>query len=157
MDTFTVSFFGHRKLNDVCDVEKKLEKKIRNLLLTKEYVEFLIGRDGAFDLLAASTVHRCRRTVRQDNSSLVLVLPYMTAQYQNNQASFHRYYDHIELCAQSSSTYFKSAHQTRNRTMVDRSDLVIFCVQHPSGGAYQTMQYARRTNVQIVNLWDEEP
>ena len=36
--------------------------------------------------------------------------------------------------------------------MVDRSDLVVFCVEHNSGGAYQTMQYAKKANTNIVNL-----
>ena len=47
-------------------------------LLSKEYVEFLVGRDGEVDQLVSSTVRRCKRTVRDDNSALVLVLPYAT-------------------------------------------------------------------------------
>ena len=48
---------------------------IKELLISQEYVEFLVGRDGEFDQLVASTVRRCKRTVRDDNSALVLVLP----------------------------------------------------------------------------------
>jgi len=36
--------------------------------------------------------------------------------------------------------------------MVDRSDLVIFCVERNSGGAYQTMKYAMRQEKHIINL-----
>ena len=53
---FTVSFFGHRQIDDPFTIEDKLERLIRELLTTKEYVEFLIGRDGEFDQLVASTV-----------------------------------------------------------------------------------------------------
>lgn len=81
MQTFTVSFFGHRCLNDSLLVEKKLEATIRHLITTKEYVEFLVGRDGEFDQLVSSTVRRCKREIRDDNSSRVLVLPYKTAEY----------------------------------------------------------------------------
>ena len=144
MNLFAVSFFGHREIDDPFVIERQLESIIRELLLTKEYVEFLVGRDGEFDQLVSSTVRRCKRTIRGDNSSLVLVLPYMTAEYRNNEESFHEYYDEIEICLESAEKHFKSAHQVRNRSMVDRSDLVIFCIEHNSGGAYQTMQYAKK-------------
>lgn len=152
MKVFTASFFGHRQIDNVLVIEQRLEAIIRELLISKEYVEFLIGRDGEFDQLVASTVRRCKRAVRDDNSVLVLVLPYVTAEYRNNEQSFHEYYDEVEICTEAAEHHFKSAHQIRNRSMVDRSDLVVFCVEHNSGGAYQTMQYAKKANTNIVNL-----
>ena len=154
MKTYAVSFFGHRQIDNVFAIEERLETMIRELLLSKEYVEFLIGRDGDFDQLVASTVRRCKRAIRDDNSALVLILPYPTAEFLNNEQSFHEYYDEIEICAESAEKHFKSAHQTRNRSMVDRSDLVVFCVERNSGGAYQTMQYAKKVNANIINLSD---
>ena len=154
MITYAVSFFGHRQIDNVFTIEERLETIIQELLLSKEYVEFLIGRDGEFDQLVASTVRRCKRAVRDDNSALVLILPYPTAEFLNNEQSFHEYYDEIEICAESAEKHFKSAHQTRNRSMVDRSDLVVFCVERNSGGAYQTMQYAKKVNANIINLSD---
>ncbi len=154
MNTYTVSFFGHREIENVFIIENQLETLIRELLLTKEYVEFLVGRDGEFDQIVSSTIRRCKRAIREDNNALVLVLPYATAEYRNNEQSFHAYYDEIEICAASAEKHFKSAHQIRNRSMVDRSDLVIFCVEHNSGGAYQTMQYAKKINANIINLPD---
>ena len=155
MITYAVSFFGHRQIDNVFTIEERLETIIRELLLSNEYVEFLIGRDGEFDQLVASTVRRCKRAVRDDNSALVLVLPYPTAELLNNEQSFQEYYDEIEICAESAEKHFKSAHQTRNRSMVDRSDLVVFCVEHNSGGAYQTMQYAKKVNANIINFKEE--
>lgn len=154
MNLYAVSFFGHRQIDNIFVIEERLETMIRELLLSKEYVEFLIGRDGEFDQLVASTVRRCKRAIRDDNSALVLVLPYATAEYLNNEQSFHEYYDEVEVCAESAEKHFKSAHQTRNRSMVDRSNLVVFCVNHNSGGAYQTMQYAIKANANIINLSD---
>lgn len=43
----------------------------------------------------------------------------------------------------------------RNRTMADRSDIIIFCVDHNSGGAFQTLQYAKNNKVAYVNLCDK--
>lgn len=154
MKVFTASFFGHRQLDNVFVIEQRLQEIIQELLISKEYVEFLVGRDGEFDQLVASTVRRCKRTVRDDNSELVLVLPYLTAEYRNNERSFHEYYDEVEICTESAEHHFKAAHQIRNRLMVDRSDLVVFFVEHNYGGAYQTMQYAGKANADIVNLAD---
>ena len=61
LDFFTVSFFGHRRLERSFVVEQRLETIIDSLLREKEYVEFLVGRDGEFDLLVASVVKRCKR------------------------------------------------------------------------------------------------
>ena len=152
MKICTVSFFGHRQIDNALIIEQRLEAIIRELLTTKEYVEFLIGRNGEFDLLVASTIHRCKQNVRDDNSALILILPYTTAEYTDNQQSFHAYYDEIEVCSKSEKSHFKSAYRVRNCSMVDRSNLVIFCVERNSGGAYQTMQYAKRAGINIINL-----
>ena len=156
MNVFTVSFFGHRQVDMPLIIEKRLEKVVRELLLTKRYVEFLIGRDGEFDRLAAAAIRRCRRAVRDDNSALVLVLPYVTAEYRNNENEFLQYYDEVEICSASAGKHFKSAHQIRNRSMVDRSDLVVFCVQRPCGGAYQTMRYASKLGLKSIHLPEQD-
>lgn len=152
MNQYTVSFFGHRQTGNIFELERRLETMIQELLISKEFIAFLIGRDGEFDQIVASTVRRCKRIVRNDNSALVLVLPYTTAEYRNNEQSFLEYYDEIEICSESAEKHFKSAHQIRNRFMVDRSDLVVFCVDHNSGGAYQTMMYAKKVNANSINL-----
>ena len=149
---YTVSFFGHRQISAAISLEAHLEKIIRELLGSKEYIEFLVGRDGDFDKLASSTVLRCKRNVRDDNSSLIWILPYPTAAYRNNADDFQAYYDEIEICESSAETHYKSAYQVRNRAMVDRSDLIIFCVERSSGGAYQTMKYAEKQGKRIINI-----
>ena len=91
MRAYTVSFFGHRIIENSLDIERQLEAFVRSLLFEKEYVEFLVGRDGDFDQLVSSTVRRCKRIVRDDNSSLVLVLPYATAEFRENTMMKSRY------------------------------------------------------------------
>jgi len=152
MGTYTVSFFGHRVIEDPLLIEQHLERLIRKLLKEKEYVEFLVGRDGEFDQTVSSVIRRCKRTVRDDNSAHVWVLPYPTAEYRDNEESFREYYDEIEICATSADAHFKGAHQARNRAMVDRSHLVVFCIQHNSGGAWQTMKYARKQGKPYINI-----
>ena len=152
MQPFTVSFFGHRMIDNVLEIENRLEQLIRTLLHEHEYVEFLVGRDGEFDQLVSSTIRRCKRECRSDNSAHIWVLPYLTAEYRNNEESFRDYYDEIVMCEAAAGSHYKNAHQTRNRTMVDRSDLVVFCIQRGSGGAWQTMKYAKKQGVPCINL-----
>ena len=156
MEIFTVSLFGHRQVNDPFAVDRKLETIVRNLLAEKEYVEFLVGRDGEFDLLAASVIKRCRKVVGEENSALIWMLPYMTAEYRDHEEEYLNYYDAVEVSQNAAGAHFKSAMQIRNREMVDRSDLVIFCVERSSGGAYQTMKYAVKQEKNIINLCADE-
>lgn len=152
MRVFTVSFFGHRQICVSSNVEQKLEKVVRELILQKEYVEFLVGRDGEFDQLASSTILRCKHTIRNDNNSLIWIMPYLTAKYRNNEEAFNNYYDEIEVGSSLATGHYKSAFRIRNRNMVDRSDFVVFCVNHSFGGAYQTMCYAQKQGKQMINL-----
>lgn len=152
MDTLTVSFFGHRRLDNVFVIEQTLETIIRKLLNRPEYIEFLVGRDGEFDQLASSAVKRCRREIREDNSALIWVLPYETAELRDNEEAFLRYYDEIEICERSVGSHYKAAIQIRNRTMIDRSDFAVFCVGRRQGGAYQTLRYAEKHGVRHINL-----
>lgn len=152
MEVYTVSFFGHRRLYDSIRIEERLEQYVRELLQTKQYVEFLVGKDGDFDVLVASVIHRCKHLYRSDNSSLVLVLPYMRADFRENEESYRDYFDEIEVFP---DTHYKSAFQERNRAMVDRADLVFFAVNRTEGGAYSTMKYAIAQGVSIINLYND--
>lgn len=156
LDIYTVAFFGHRYIDNPFRIEDRLEEEIRRLLSEHEYVDFLVGRDGEFDQFASSAVLRVRKQYRDDNSSLILVLPYARAEYLNNEKSYHNYYSEVEISYEASRAHPKAAIQIRNREMVDRSDLVIFCVERSSGGAYQTMKYAIKNQKNIINLCSDE-
>lgn len=153
MEIYTVAFFGHRTFNgNPFRIEELLNEHICTLLRNHEYVEFLVGRNGEFDQYAASAVLRCRKKYRDDNSSLVLVMPYETAEYRDNQASFEQYYSEIEISSAASIAHPKSAIQIRNREMVDRADLILCCIERKSGGAWQTIKYAQAQGKKVINL-----
>ena len=139
-------------IDNALKIESRLEQLIQALLREHEFVEFLVGRDGEFDQLVSSTIRHCKWEYRSDNSSHIWVLPYVTAEYRDNEESFRDYYDEIEVCEAAAGCRYKNAHQTRNRDMVDRSELVVFCIQHESGGAWLTMKYAKKQGVLCINL-----
>ena len=156
LDTFTVSFFGHRDIYcNIRKIEEQIEDIVRNHIHTKPYVEFLMGRDGEFDILATSVIKRTQNAVGHDNNALVWVLPYPTADFQSNADNYEEYYDEIEICEESAAAHFKSAFQIRNRSIIDRSDLCVFYVERKSGGAYQTMQYAIKQGKNVINLAEQ--
>ena len=152
MKCYTVSFFGHRYIDKIRIIEDKLDELIRSLLTDHEYVEFLVGKDGDFDQIVSSAVKRAKRNYRDDNSALVWCLPYPTAALNLNMQSYRAYYDEINVYNPDENIHPKAAHQARNRDMVDRSDLVVFFVEHEHGGAWQTMSYAVNQEKEIINL-----
>lgn len=152
MNIYTVSFFGHRELDNPFLIEEPLEQIVRELILSKEYVDFLIGRNGTFDYVAASVIHRVKNQLDLGNSSLILVLPYKTAEYRHCEDKLRDYYDDIEICKQATDSYYKAAFQKRNMEMVSRSDLVVCYIEREKGGAYNTYKYAKKMEKNIINL-----
>ncbi len=155
MEIFTVAFFGHRHIDNPLRIEERLEKRIHHLLAEKEYVDFLVGCNGEFEQFASSAVLRVRRRYRDDNSALVLVLPYARAEYLNNEEYYHGYYSDVEISHEASKAHPKAAIQICNREMVDRADLILCCIEREKGGAWQTVEYAIKQGKTIINLAQE--
>ncbi len=152
LNIFTVCFFGHRYIDDFLLAETKVYEVICKLIKEKEYVEFLVGREGDFDRIVSSAIIRAKKKYDYGNCNHTLVMPYIKAEYVKNQKEFGSYYDTIEICEESAKSYPKSAIQIRNRYMVDKSDLCIFFVKNQTGGAYKTMKYAVSNNKNVKNI-----
>ena len=155
MNIYTVTFFGHRHLSNPFVVEKRLERLLHDLITTKEYVDFLVGRDGEFDQLVSSVIRMAVDAYSCGNTSHILVLPYERAEYRDNRACFEAYYDEIDICTESANTHPKAAIFERNKQMVLRADLIICAIEHESGGAYAAVKYAEKQGKKIVNLCDK--
>ena len=149
---FTVCFFGHRRLDDYFTAEERMEKLIRQLMLENEDVEFLVGREGEYDQIVSSAVRRVRKELSTENCWLTWVLPYLKAELDHDRSAFEDYYDSIEICEVTAAAHPKAAIQIRNRALVDRSDLCVFFVEHPSGGAWKTLRYAASRGKALINL-----
>ena len=152
MDLFTVALFGHRKLDDLQRTDDALSTVIRGLLKEKEYVSFLIGRNGEFDEYAASVIKRVQKELGKENSDLILVLPYTVADI----GYYKNYYDDIIIPDCTHGVHPKGAIAQKNRWMVEQSDLVLVNVSHDKGGAYTATKYAERMNKKIINLTHTE-
>lgn len=148
MDIYNVTFFGHRNFCIERKTEERLYAIVRDLILTKPYVDFFVGRNGDFDIFAASVVKRAQNAFGHDNSSLTLVLPYA----QKDIEYYAQYYDNVMIPECIEKTHPKGAITKRNRWMAEACDLFICYVERESGGAYEAMKYAERIGKNIIDL-----
>lgn len=77
---FTVSFFGHRYVEDFSGVERTVERILSELFQRNEMIELLVGKDGEFDQIVSSSIKRAKRQYGDYYCSHVWVLPYPTAE-----------------------------------------------------------------------------
>ncbi len=143
-EKLTVSLFKHRTIEDVQLAEQKLCELLRIIMCGNSEVEFIVGRNGELDLMAASVIRRLKKEIYSENIFLTLVIPYETAELRNNVEAFKNYYDTIEICEAYADRSFKYAFTTRSRDMVDSSDLIVVYVKNNSDGAYQNLRYAEK-------------
>ena len=116
MDTYTVSFFGHRVLHDLERIDTQIIPLLKELLKTKPYVSFLIGRQGEFDIYVASVIKRVQKEVGKESNELTLVLPYAVADL----LFYEIYYDSIIIPECLQGTHPKSA-INQKKQMDDRA------------------------------------
>lgn len=154
MNIYIVTFFGHRRIDNMFQVEEKLEPILKDLITQKEYIEFLVGRDGEFDQIVSSAIRKAKQRYDYGNVSHILVLPYERADYRDNKDSFEDYYDEVHICSAAAAAHPKAAIGIRNREMCDRADLVICYVEKENGGAYNAMKYAESVGKKVINLFD---
>ena len=148
MEIFTVSLFGHRRIDDLNKLENKLAPVIRELIQSKSYVAFLVGRNGEFDEYVASVIKRVQNKIEYGSSDITLVLPYSVADI----SYYEEYYDNIVIPECLYKVHPKSAIKLKNQWMVDQSEMVICWVERKEGGAYTAMKYAEKSEKYIINL-----
>ena len=145
---YRVSFIGHREINRFFYVEEQVKQIVERLIKTKEYVEFYVGRNGEFDLMVASVIKRAQRDYDYSNSSLILVLAYPIA----NMEDMENYYDEVWYPQELYHVHYKAAITKRNEWFVNNSDLLVAYVTKEYGGAYECLQKARKTGIEIIHL-----
>ncbi len=146
MDVFRVSFIGHREIENYQAHEHKLIDIITHLLHTKEFVEFMIGRNGEFDIFTASCIKRIQKKIGYGNSAITLVLPYTVADIE----FYSKYYDNIIIPEEMHSTHFKFAITKRNQWMIEHSNLLIAYVHREIGGAATCLKMAQKINLKTI-------
>ena len=148
MDVYTVSLFGHREITDYRELENQLTEIVRKLIQTKEYVSFLIGRNGEFDEYGASIIKRARKGLDMERSDLTLVLPYIVSGLEY----YEKYYDNVLIPDTLYRVHPKRAITLRNRWMVENSELIIVHQRRSFGGAYEAKKYAEELGKKVITI-----
>ena len=132
-------------------IEARLLPILKEILRQNEYVEFYLGRSGEFDELAARLIRIARRAMGEENSAMILVLPYPV-----KDAEYYRdYYNEVMIPDALAGLHPKGAITARNRYMVDLCDLIITYTDH-AGGAERAVRYATRQKKRVIQLAGED-
>jgi len=144
-EVYTIALFGHRDFSEHVNLERRLMKILEKLLCVRELVEIYIGRNGEFDIFSASVIKRFQKATDDKRCELTLVLPYTVKDIED----FQKYYDNVTIPIKA---HPKAAITSRNKWMVENSDLVLVYVKNSHGGAYKAMRYAEKLNKRVINL-----
>ena len=118
------------------------------MLHDKSFVEFYMGRNGDFDISAASAIKRAKKAVGDHNSYLILIQPYRM----KDDHYYEKYYDEVQYPVDF-TTHPKAAITKRNRWMIENADLLIaFVEEGRKGGADTALKYAKKLEKEIINL-----
>ena len=146
-NTYRVALFGHRVFDGHRILDKYFFELLIDLMNANDFVEIYIGRNGEFDIYAATVVKRVQRLLGKLNNELICILPYWNKDIEY----YDEYYDSVRLF-EMHKCHPKGAITKRNRQMVEMSDLVICYVERETGGAYSAMKYAERLHKEVINL-----
>lgn len=146
LDTYRVSFIGHREVENFRFIEEQVEDIVKELIQTKEFVEFYVGRNGEFDIMVASVIKMAQRDYGSSNNSLILVLPYPIADMDD----MEKYYDEVWYPQELYNVHYKAAITKRNEWFVNNSDMLVAYVERDYGGAYECLKKAQQKDIQIT-------
>lgn len=163
MAPFSVSFTGYRPNkfdfdlddNNSCfnDMENKLFFSLSELV-KKGAVAFYSGMAVGFDIIAAESVLLLKKA--NPEIKLICVLPFKMQSEKYTEEWKNRYYKILAVADKVvilSEKYHKRCYQARNEYMVDNSDMVVTYFDGKKGGTENTLQYAKKNNKRIINLF----
>ena len=150
-------FTGHRP-----DKMELGEKEIKPLLekaiddaIAGGYVTFITGMAMGADIWAAEIV--LERKKRNKNLHLICALPHPNFESRRSMTEkmrFNKIIKKADFVKEINDHYFTGCYQVRNEWMVDRSNLVIAVFNGQKSGTKNTVDYAKRKGVKVVNVLD---
>ena len=151
----TICFTGHRT------DKLKIEEKVIRKLLKKEIISaiddnitvFLSGMAEGFDIIAAETVIHLKKQFPK--IKLVCVLPFEAFGNKRTETEKLRYNNILKKADKViivSEHYSRYCFQKRNAFMVNNSVRVISAYNGSKGGTQNTINYANRKNIEVINI-----
>lgn len=148
-------FTGHRpnKLGySENEIKPLLETAIDNAI-SGGYVTFITGMAEGVDIWAAEIVLEKKK--ENKDLHLICAVPHPGFEKRRSQYEKERYeyiIKNADYVTTISDNYYRACYQKRNIWMVDRSSLVIAVFNGTASGTKNTVDYARKIGVRVVNV-----
>lgn len=144
-------FAGHSKLYGSDDIYSRLVEAVENVIVNYNVKSFFVGNYGEFDRLSAAAVRELKK--RYPDIRLILVIPYLTREIEDNKEFFYRNYDEMLIADIPEKTPYGIRIIKCNQYMANKSSHLICYVKNYWGGAAKTLEYARnKKDMNIINL-----
>ncbi len=148
-----IIFVGHAFVSSKKQIKEIVKEQIKNNISDVNSIIFYLGGYGDFDDICACA---CRE-LKQGNPAIeiVYVTPYigLTCQSKIKEMQNRGLYDKT-IYPPIENVPPRFAISRRNEWMVTNSDVVIAYVEHEYGGAYKSLQVAKRRKKKIINICD---
>lgn len=148
-----ISFSGHSEIPLGNTIKEIVKEQIRNHIPDGELVTCYLGGYGDFDKICACA---CRE-LKEDFAriELVYITPYMSLSEQVKIKEMQNYgFFDASIYPPIEAVPPKFAILKRNEWMMTNADLVIAYVNRGYGGAYKSLQVAKRRKKKIINICD---
>ena len=150
-------FTGHRPDKmDIGEQEVKplLEKAIDDAI-ADGYVTFITGMAMGTDIWAGEIVLERKK----HNKDIHLICAVLHPGFESRRSliekmRFNKIIKNADLVKEINNHYFTGCYQVRNEWMVDRSNLVIAGFNGLKSGTKNTVDYAKRKGIKVVNVLD---
>ena len=148
-----ISFVGHSLISSKRLVEEMVKEQMRKNCKETEHTICYLGGYGDFDEICARV---CRELKKEYvGIELVYVAPYISLSEQAKIKDMQNrgLYD-TSIYPPIENTPPRFAISKRNEWMMKNADVIIAYVNHEYGGAYKSLQVARRNKKKIINICD---
>ncbi|MBR2338046.1 MAG: hypothetical protein IKA63_01105 [Clostridia bacterium] len=140
-------FIGHRETGE--EVYPALVKAVEHLVVEQGVTEFIVGKYGNFDRLAAQAVIAVKKQYPQ--VTLTLLLAYHPAEHPTEKPLG---FDTTYYPSEMEFVPRRLAILRANRYVTDRVQHLIAYVRHPASNARDLLEYAQKRGVITLNLAD---
>ncbi len=127
-------------------IRPQLRQAIATLIQIGKADTFYVGNHGAFDRMVAGILADLQKENPQIQYAVILAYLPGANKYNHPDKTPTIYPEGLELVPKRFAILY------RNRWIVEQSDTMIAYVTHFFGGAAQTLAYARRKGIPILNL-----
>ena len=149
-------FTGHRLMTeDELKSSALLVSEQIKTLYKKGIKNYYAGGALGFDLASAVTVLNMKRVYLDITLNLALPCPEYQSKWNRSQVEL---FERVRVRADSevyvSESYHRGCMHMRNKYMVDRSAVCISYMREKTGGTYNTVTYALKKGLEVINLTD---